>query len=239
MHYRMGSSSSSHSHKSWGSTSDRSSWSASPAPPAPTPNTPYLHPVSLPIPSMNAPHLHTVSLPHPNAHLHQPPVPHQHSSTTHSSMIVLHPLLSRGPNIMFNVMLDLAYVQLRPDCPPTRIWEFALQPKVSRMTITIPELPAWIIEVVNPHGITVNDVLLKIRETLNQGVTSHEMQMHRPSHAVGAAIESFRARSRADQREHALGVKRFDFLGPKVFFVGLTRARDGSDSWNVHLSQNV
>ncbi|KAG1832484.1 hypothetical protein EV424DRAFT_1368930 [Suillus variegatus] len=215
MHYRMGSSSSSHSHKSWGSTSDRSSWSASPAPPAPTPNTPYLHPVSLPIPSINAPHLHTVSLPHPNAHLHQPPVPHQHPSATHSSMIVLHPLLSRG------------------------IWEFALQPNVSRMTITIPELPAWIIEVVNPHGITVNDVLLKIRETLNQGVTSHEMQMHRPSHAVGAAIESFRARSRADQREHALGVKRFDFLGPKVFFVGLTRARDGSDSWNIHLSQNV
>lgn len=147
--------------------------------------------------------------------------------------------MSRGPNIMFNVMLDLAYVQLRPDCPPTRIWEFALQPKVSRMTITIPELPAWIIEVVNTHGITVNDVLLKIRETLNQGVTSHEMQMHRPSHAVGAAIESFRARSRADQREHVLGVKRFDFLGPKVFFVGLTRARDGSDSWNIHLSQNV
>ncbi|KAG2362295.1 hypothetical protein BDR07DRAFT_1057950 [Suillus spraguei] len=112
---------------------------------------------------------------------------------------------------MFNITLDLACVQLRPDCPPTRIWEFAIQPKVSRMIITISELPAWTIEVVNPHGITVNDVLLKISETLNRGVTSHEMQMHRPSHAVNAAIDSFRARSRADQREHALGVKRWTF----------------------------
>ncbi|KAG1816083.1 uncharacterized protein BJ212DRAFT_1272293 [Suillus subaureus] len=218
----MGSSSSSHSHKSWGSTS-----STSPASPAPAPSTPHLHPVSLPISMTYAPHLHTVSLPHPNAHLHQPPVS------------FLHPLLSRGPNIMFNITLDLARVQLRPDCPPARIWEFAVQPQVSRMTIIMSELPAWVIEVINPHGITVNDVLLKIRETLNRGVTSHEMQMHRPSHAVNAAIDSFRARTRADQREHALGVKRLDFLGPKIFFVGLTRARDGSDSWNIHFSQNV
>lgn len=238
MHYRIGSSSSSHSHKSWGSTSDHSR-SACPTSPVPIPNTPHLHPVSLPIPMTNAPHLHTVSLPHPNAHLHQPTMPYQHSSTTHSSMIVLHPLLSRGPNIMFNVTLDIACVQLRPDCLPTRLWEFAVQPKVPRMSIAISELPAWTIEVVNPHGITVNDVLLKIRETLNRGVTSHEMQMHRPSHAVSAAIDSFRARSRADQREHAQGVKRFDFLGPKIFFVGLTRARDGSDSWTIHFSHNV
>lgn len=226
MHYRMGSSSS-HSHKSWGSPSQ-----------APIPNTPHLHPVSLPVSITNAPHLHTVSLPHPNALFHQSPIPHQHSSTAHSSMMVLHPLLSHGPNMMFNVTLDLACVQLRQGCPSTRLWEFAVQPKLSRMSITISELPAWTIEVVNPHGITVNDILLKIRETLNRGVTSHEMQMQ-PPHAVSAAIDSFRARSRADQREHAQGVKRFDFLSPKLFFVGLTRARDGSDSWNIHFSKNV
>lgn len=162
----------------------------------------------------------------------------QHSSTTHSSMMVLHPLLSRGPNMMFNITLDLAFVQLRPGCPPTRLWELAVQPNVSRMSITISGLPAWTIEVVNPHGVTVNDVLLKIRETLNRGVSSHEMQMQ-PPHAASAAIDSFRARSRADQREHAQGVKRLDFLSPKIFFFGLTRARDGSDSWNIHFSQNV
>jgi len=91
------------------------------------------------------------------------------------------------------------------------------------MSVTIPKLPAWTIEVTNPHGITVNDVLLKIREMLNRSVASHEMQ--RPSHA--------------DPREHAQGVKGVDFLGPKVFFAGLTRARDGSDSWDLHFSQSV
>ncbi|KAG2150359.1 hypothetical protein DEU56DRAFT_898796 [Suillus clintonianus] len=234
MHYRMGSSSSSHSHKSWGApSSDHSGWSPCLASPAPIPNTPHLHPVSLPIPITNAPHLHTVSLPHPNASLHQPPVSYQHSSTSHSSMIVLHTLLSLGPNIMFDVTKDLAYVQLRPDCSPTRLQEFAVQPRVSRMTITIPELPAWTIEVVNPHGITVSDVLLKIRETLNRGVTSQEMQMYRPSHAVNSAINWARS------RQHAQGVKRVDFLGPKVLFAGLARARDGSDSWGIYFSQSV
>lgn len=103
------------------------------------------------------------------------------------------------------------------------------------MTIAIFELPAWSIEVINPHGITVNDVLLKIRELLNRSVGSHEMRG--PSHAV--AIDSFWARSRADPREHAQGVKRIDFLGPKIFFAGLSKARDGSDSWDLHFSKRV
>lgn len=115
--------------------------------------------------------------------------------------------------------------------------ELAVQPPVSHMIITIPELPAWVIEVVNPRGITVNNVLAMIRETLNQSVASHEIQ--RSSRAVNAAIDSSRARSRADPREHTQGVKRVDFLGPKVFFTGLARARDGSDSWEIHFAQNV
>lgn len=117
--------------------------------------------------------------------------------------------------------------------------ELAVQPPVSHMiiTVTVPELPAWTIEVVNPRGVTVNNVLAMIRETLNRSVASHEMQ--RSSRAVNAAIDSFRARSRADPHEHAQGVKRVDFLSPKVFFTGLSRARDGSDSWEIHLAQNV
>ncbi|KAG0704491.1 hypothetical protein DFH29DRAFT_372755 [Suillus ampliporus] len=230
MHYRMGSSSSSHSHKPWAASHnaqlgpDHNNQAYGHSSPAPIPNTPYLH---------------TVSLPHPNAPSHQYPVSYQHSSAPNSSLIVLHPLLSRGLNMMFNVTRDLACVQLRPNCPPTMLREFAIQPPVSRMTITISELPAWTIEVVNPHGISVNDVLHTIRETLNRGVASHEMQMHRPSYAVSTAMNSFRARSCADPREHAQGVKRVDFLGPKVFFAGLTRARDGSDSWEIYFSQSI
>jgi len=124
-------------------------------------------------------------------------------------------------------------VQLRPDCPPIGLQEPAVFPPVSHMTIAIFGFPAWSIEVVNPRGITVNNVLLKIRELLNGSVAPHEMRG--PLHAV--AVESFRARSRADQRERAQGMKRVDFLGPKVFFAGLTGARDGSNTWDLHLSQ--
>jgi hypothetical protein len=115
--------------------------------------------------------------------------------------------------------------------------ELAVQPPVSHMIIIVPELPAWTIEVVNPRGVTVDNVLAMIREMLNRSVASHEMQ--RSSRAVNAAIDSFRARSRADPREHAQGVKRVDFLGPKVYFAGLARVRDGSDSWEIHFAQNV
>ncbi|KAG2142424.1 hypothetical protein DEU56DRAFT_794193 [Suillus clintonianus] len=232
MNYRIGSPASSSNHRSWAVHSAQSSsniqaiqghWSALPA--------------SSPLPIPNTPLLHSVSLPHPNAASHQSPMSYQHSSTSHSSFIVLHSLLSYGPNLRFNITRDLAHVQLRPGCPPTMLQEFAVQPLVSHMIITVPELPAWTIEVVNPRGVTVNDVLAKIRETLNRSVAPHEMQ--RSSRAVNAAIDSFRARSRADSREHAQGVKRVDFLGPKFFFAGLARARDGSDSWEIHFSQSV
>ncbi|KAG2038466.1 hypothetical protein BDR03DRAFT_954860 [Suillus americanus] len=232
MNYRIGVPASSFHHRSWavhsaqsGSTSQafQGHCSAPPATsPSPIPNTPLLHPVSLP---------------HPNAASHQSPMSYQHSSTSHSSFIVLHSLLSYGPNLKFNVTRDLTHVQLRPGCRATMLQELAVQPPVSHMIITIPELPAWTIDVVNPRGVTVNNVLAMIRETLNRSVTSHEMQ--RSSRVVNAAIDSFRARSRADPREHTQGVKRVDFLGPKVFFVGLARARDGSDSWEIHFAQNV
>ncbi|KAG2055925.1 hypothetical protein BDR06DRAFT_1019892 [Suillus hirtellus] len=234
MNYRIGTPASSSHHRSWAVHSAQSSssgqafqghWSALPGSstsPSPIPNAPLLHPVSLP---------------HPNAASHQSPMSYQHSSTSHSSFIVLHSLLSYGPNLRFNITQDLAHVQLRPGCSPIMLQELAVQPPVSHMIITIPELCAWTIEVVNPRGITVNNVLAMIRETLNRSVASHEMQ--RSSRAVNAAIDSFRARSRADPREHAQGVKRVDFLGPKVFFAGLARARDGSDSWEMLFAQNV
>lgn len=232
MNYRIGFSASSSHHRSWavhnaqsGSTSQAFQGHRSALPASSSSQIP------------NAPLLHPVSLPHPNAASHQPPMSYQHPSTSHSSFIVLHSLLSYGPNLRFNVTRDLAYVQLRPDCPPTMLQELAVKPPVSRMVITIPELPAWSIEVVNLRGVTVNNVLAMIREMLNRSVASHEMQ--RSSRTVNAAMDSFRARSRADPREHPQGVKCVDFLGPKVFFAGLARARDGSDSWEIHFAQNI
>jgi hypothetical protein len=114
----------------------------------------------------------------------------QRSSTSHHSLIVsLHPLLSYGPNLRFNVTRDISEVQLRPGCPPTMLLEPAVQPQVSHMTINIYGVPASTTEVINPRGVTVNDVLVKIREMLYRNVSSHEM--HRSSRAV-SVIDSFR-----------------------------------------------
>jgi len=110
---------------------------------------------------------------------------HERSSTPYHSLIVLHPLLSYGPNLRFNVTRNIAEVQLRPGCSPAMLRELAVQPQVSHITMTIPGLPALTIEVTNPRGVTVNDVLVKIRETLNRNVSSHEM--HRSSRAVSAS----------------------------------------------------
>lgn len=105
------------------------------------------------------------------------------------------------------------------------------------MTIAIFEFPSWSTKVTTPQdrAITVNDVLFKIRELLDRSVESYEMRW--PSYAV--ALDHFRARTRTNPYEHAQGVKRIDFLGSKVLFAGLTIARDGSDSWDVHFSQRA
>jgi hypothetical protein len=144
-------------------------------------------------------------------------------------MIVLHSLLSYGPgpNLRFNVTRDIAEVQLRPSCEPAMLWESAIHPPVSHMTVTIPGIHASTTEVVNPRGVTVHDVLVKIREMLYRS--------DRSSRSV-SAIDSFRIKSCADPREY---VQCIDLLGPKVFFAGLTRARDGSDRWEIHFSQSA
>ncbi|KAJ8587277.1 hypothetical protein M405DRAFT_316192 [Rhizopogon salebrosus TDB-379] len=206
MHYQLGSSTSSCGHKSWAAHNVQ---------PGSNSYTAYGHSSGAP---PSAPHLHTVSLPHPNSAPHQYPMSYQHSSTSHHSLIVsLHPLLSYGPNLRFNVTRDISEVQLRPGCPPTMLLEPAVQPQVSHMTINIYGVPASTTEVINPRGVTVNDVLVKIREMLYRNVSSHEM--HRSSRA-GA-------------------MKCIDLLGPKIFFTGLTRAQDGSNRWDIHFSQSV
>ncbi|KIJ59990.1 hypothetical protein HYDPIDRAFT_117902 [Hydnomerulius pinastri MD-312] len=97
----------------------------------------------------------------------------------------------------------------------------------------MPEFPSWPIEVVNARGVTVSDVLVRIRDVLNRSVSPMETAVS------GIASEYFRARTRADPREFAQGVKRMDFLGPNVFFLGLSRAYDGQDRWDVHFSSSA
>ncbi|KAI5989590.1 hypothetical protein EDD15DRAFT_2284296 [Pisolithus albus] len=145
-------------------------------------------------------------------------------------ILALNPLLSYSsmPPIYFNVLHDVRSIRLRNGCSPSSLQQPALNQPVMCICIRFADHPYWSIEVSNPRGVTVLDVLLKIREALQRGVSPQEATV---SHTVS---EYFRARTRADPREYAQGVKRVDFLGPKVFFAGLSPSMDGQNRWDAH-----
>ncbi|KAF9234750.1 hypothetical protein BU15DRAFT_65460 [Melanogaster broomeanus] len=209
--------------------------------PGPSQSSSYAHPRSastLPLASMpGTPHLHTVSLPHPNSaprYSSSGSYP-SHSGSSTSPILSLSPLLSYSgvAPIYFNVTKDVHYIQLRQGCAPSLLQTPALNPTCTRLLLSIPELPSWPVEVTNSRGVTVYDVLVRIRDVLNRSVSPTETT------ASGFASESFRVRTCTDPREFAQGVKRMDFLGPHVFFAGLSRVYDGQDRWEVHFSPSA
>lgn len=154
-----------------------------------------------------APHMHTVSLPHPNSSPHYGSG-HYDIPAGAPRILALNPLLSYSsmPPIYFNVLHDVRSIRLRNGCSPSSLQQPALNQPVMCICIRFADHPYWSIEVSNPRGVTVLDVLLKIREALQRGVSPQE----------------------------ATGVKRVDFLGPKVFFAGLSPSMDGQNRWDAH-----
>ncbi|KAI6040835.1 hypothetical protein EDC04DRAFT_2672836 [Pisolithus marmoratus] len=177
-----------------------------------------------------APYMSTVSLPHPNSSSPHYASAHYDLPTGAPRILALNPLLSYSvtPPIYFNVLQDMRSIRLRSGCSPSSLQDPALNRPVTCLCIRLASYPFWSIEVSNPHGVTVLDVLLRIREALHRGVSPQEATV---SHT---ASEYFRARTRTDPREYAQGVKRVDFLGPNVFFAGLSPSMDGPGRWDVH-----
>ena len=157
-----------------------------------------------------------------------------------SGILALNPLLSASGMGMlptyYNVTKDVQYIQLQPGCPQNSLDAPAVHPSCPHLVLSVPLLPLWpTIEVRNPRGVTVRDVLIRIRDVLNRSVSSTEMSSV-VSPTVASASEYFRARTYADPREFAQGVKRIDFLGPNVLFAGLSRSMDGRDRWEVRFA---
>ncbi|KAI6000311.1 hypothetical protein F5J12DRAFT_845226 [Pisolithus orientalis] len=176
-----------------------------------------------------APRVNTVSLPHPNSSPYYSPT-HYDPPTGAPGILALNPLLSYSgiPPIYFNVLQDVRYIRLRNGCSPSSLLEPVLNRPVTCLCIRFAHYPCWSIEVSNPRGVTVTDVLVRIREALHRGVSPQEATVS------STASEYFRARTRADPREYAQGVKRVDLLGPNVFFAGLSPSLDGQNRWDVH-----
>lgn len=164
--------------------------------------------------------------------------PSDHSSEGSSRILSLNPLLAWTgvPPLYYNVTRDVECIQLQPGCPPNLLYAPAVQPACTHLVLSLPSLPLWsTIEVRNSRGVTARDVLVRIREVLDRSVSATEMAM--VSNFAASASEYFRVRTRADPREFAQGVKRIDFLGPNVFFAGLSRCMD--DRWEVCFVQRV
>lgn len=208
--------------------------------PCPAPPTSIRCPCPTLIPHHTTPHRHHVgfSVPWLSVTLLMLPLDSSHYQGS-SGILSLNPLLSGStgvPPMYYNVTRDVQCIQFQSgsqnllDAP-------AVHPPCPLLVLSISSLPLWsTIEVRNPGGVTARDVLVRIRDVLNRGVSPAEMgTMVSISAAFASASEYFRARTHADPREFAQGVKRIDFLGPNVLFAGLSRSRDGQDRWVVHL----
>lgn len=96
------------------------------------------------------------------------------------------------------------------------------------MVLTVPGI--WTFEAANPHGVTVADVISAISQHLCARATGYEPEYHARAGQPGVvrAYERRTAHARGD------GLRRVDLLASHTRFAGLSRARDGSDSWIVH-----
>lgn len=156
-----------------------------------------------------------------------PPTSPQAIVPTLDSLLVYDP---RG-QIRCDVSLDATQIRLRPGVSLTCLDRQAMSPPTTRMIINIPgSNQSWSFEVTNPYGVTVRDVLSKLCDRMKRQVGHAELAAFSTS-AREVATQSFQQRS--NTAAYGQGLVRFDFLGSNRFFIGLTRARDGSCNWDA------
>ncbi|KAF9524189.1 hypothetical protein CPB83DRAFT_861766 [Crepidotus variabilis] len=109
------------------------------------------------------------------------------------------------------------------------LYQVATSPAVGYLVISHPRLP-WYIEIYasSRNGITVHDVLLGLYESLKQPVAMHEYYTSTLQEEDREMLTlAFLARCGGKAREKAGGLRRVDFLGRDVCFIGLEKGRKG------------
>lgn len=120
----------------------------------------------------------------------------------------------------------------------------AFQTPVAYITLFIPDLGAEIQVGGAPSGamayghyssdaVTVTNVVDTLSLWLSQVATRDECRALPPS-VMATAAQYLQARTGGHPGVD--GMRRFDLLCGRVFFVGLSRTTDGSNRWLVHLS---
>ncbi|KAF9461021.1 hypothetical protein BDZ94DRAFT_1310991 [Collybia nuda] len=182
-----------------------------------------------------APSVHSIPLPHGSSPYFSDPSTPSSSIRQVADGPSLHYLLDYDPTGCLIYDIRLPPNHSRPKMAQRlNIQEAATSPAVQQMYIRIPGLP-WAIDVRNPQGVTLENVLSIMFATL-QGVLAKEEFGILSSQLANTASATFHARARVNPQAMSEGVKRVDCLGSKVLFLGITRAVDGTNTWNVRFS---
>ncbi|TDL22711.1 hypothetical protein BD410DRAFT_722311 [Rickenella mellea] len=185
---------------------------------------------------------------------------HQHShhrSHGHSQVLTaLHALLSFSPTSQQNsrtlppLIWDLKHppATARPASDPRhhvspRLFaQHATSPPTQFFRITSGLFPySWHIDIQNPHGVTVGDVLEGIFKFLRRGVDKYEFANASRTQSARVA-ESFYARvqrSHDPRYEQSQGVRRIDWLLKHTMFVGLTPSLDAPHTWTLTMKRDA
>jgi len=154
----------------------------------------------------------------------------------------LHPLLSyrsRQPTSLVYNLRDLPGPEsnllikaLGRPADALDLYQLSTSPPTQRLLIWHPKLP-WKIKIEasnrNSAGITIQDVLTGIYEQLQHPIEHHDFYTTGLVSADRELISAvFHERCAGDSREIGGGVRRVDFLGQEMCFVGLTRSRNGT-----------
>jgi hypothetical protein len=150
----------------------------------------------------------------------------------------LHRVLTYDPagRLKFNLDLPPSSIAFRPQFSYVHPNHQAFNPPATRVRLNVPHFHGWSFDVTNRDGITLNDMITAISQAFNLPVHQPEyMSFHPRIQASGNA--AFQARCQRLARP--LAMKRLDFLFPNIWFVGLTRPEDGSNSWDIKLAHAI
>ncbi|ETW77727.1 hypothetical protein HETIRDRAFT_453867 [Heterobasidion irregulare TC 32-1] len=181
----------------------------------------YATAYSMSVPSTpGAPYMHTVPLPLVSGSYGLPTPPNSPQTRPHPK---LDQTLTYNTHSPYN--FDVSYA---PSGDLLALRQSALQPATARMVLTVPGI--WTFEAANPRGVTVADVISAISQHLCARATGHEPEYH----SRAGQPDVVRAYARRTAHARGDGLRRVDLLMSHTRFAGLSRARDGSDSWIVH-----
>lgn len=114
---------------------------------------------------------------------------------------------------------------------------FATRPALPAIRITCGLFPSseWAIVVQNPSGVTVDDVLTTLFQTMRKRISSKEWaRLGERQRAMVADAFHRRTRASSDPNyEHGQGVRRIDWLLSSTQFVGLTPSPEAPLTWTL------